>query len=61
MNTDWKKVGAAGSVIAGVAVMHGFRTRKWRYIHTIGVTLGIVAVIAPIVKRAKAIRAWLRA
>ncbi len=59
VNIDGKRVGAAGSVIAGIAVIHGLRTRKWRYIHTIGVVLGIAAVVAPLVKRVKSIRAGL--
>ena len=44
---DWTKVGAAGTVIGGIAVIHGMRQRRWRYINTFGVVLGIVAAIAP--------------
>jgi hypothetical protein len=44
---DWAKVGAAGTVIGGIAVIHGMRHRRWRYIHTAGVVLGIAAAIAP--------------
>ena len=40
MSTDWKKVGAVGSVIGGIAVLHGLKSRKWRFIHTLGVALG---------------------
>lgn len=54
MNIDWNKVGAVGSVIGGIAVMHGLTTRKWRYIHTFGVILGILAAVAPHVKRKSA-------
>ena len=54
MTTDWKRVGAAGSVIGGLAVMHGLRSRKWRFIHTFGVALGIVATVAPFLKRKSA-------
>jgi hypothetical protein len=53
---DWKMVGGAGSIIGGIAVMHGFKTRKWRYIHTFGVALGFAATAAPIVKRARDLR-----
>ena len=59
MKIDWKRVGAAGSVIGGIAVMHGLRTRKWRYMHTVGVALGIVSTVAQLVKRARALRAAL--
>jgi hypothetical protein len=54
---DWKMVGGVGSIIGGIAVMHGLKTRKWRYIHTFGVALGIVAAAAPIVNRARELRA----
>jgi hypothetical protein len=47
MNIDWKKVGAAGTVIGGISVLHGIRHRRWRYIHTLGVLLAIVAAVAP--------------
>ncbi len=56
MRINWKIVGGAGSVISGIAVMHGLKTRKWRHIHTFGVALGIAASIAPLVKHAKALR-----
>jgi hypothetical protein len=52
---DWKMVGAAGSIISGIAVIHGLSSRKWRHIHTFGVALGIAAGIAPFVKRARAL------
>jgi hypothetical protein len=48
---DWAKVGATGTVIGGIAVIHGMRHRRWRYLHTIGVVLGIAAAIAPPVIR----------
>jgi hypothetical protein len=55
---DWAKAGAAGTVIGGIAVIHGMRHRRWRYIHTIGVVLGIAAAIAPpLIKLAGAKRA----
>jgi hypothetical protein len=56
---DWKMVGGAGSIIGGIAVMHGLKTRKWRYIHTFGVLLGVVSTVAPIVRRARELRAEL--
>jgi orotate phosphoribosyltransferase-like protein len=56
MIIDWKMVGAAGSIISGIAIMHGLSTRKWRHIHTFGVVLGIAAGVAPLVKRARALR-----
>ena len=46
MNIDWKKVRAAGGVIAGLSVILGVRHRRWRYAHTFGVVLGIAAAAA---------------
>jgi len=46
MNIDWKKVRAAGAVIAGISVILGVRHRRWRYTHTVGVVLGIAAAAA---------------
>ena len=46
MNIDWKKVRAAGAVIAGMSVILGVRHRRWRYTHTAGVVLGIAAAAA---------------
>ena len=43
MNIGWKKVRAAGAVIAGMSVILGVRHRRWRYTHTVGVVLGIAA------------------
>jgi hypothetical protein len=56
VHINWKVVGGAGSIISGIAVMHGLKTRKWRHIHTFGVCLGIAAGLAPIVKGANALR-----
>ncbi len=46
MNIDWKTVRAVGAVIAGISVIHGVRHRRWRYIHSFGVALGIFAAVA---------------
>jgi hypothetical protein len=46
LNVDWKKVRAAGAVIAGMSVILGVRHRRWRYTHTVGVVLGIAAAVA---------------
>jgi hypothetical protein len=46
MNIDWKKVRAAGAVIAGVSVILGVRHRRWRYAHRAGMVLGLVAATA---------------
>lgn len=43
MNIDWRKVRAAGAVIAGTSVLLGIRHRRWRYTHTFGVGLGVAA------------------
>jgi hypothetical protein len=46
MNVDWKTVRAGSAVIAGISVIHGLRHRRWRYIHSAGVVLGIAAAAA---------------
>jgi len=46
---DWKAVGAAGAVIAGIAALHGLTSRRWKDAHTLGVILGLVAAAAPYV------------
>jgi hypothetical protein len=46
IDIDWTKVRAAGAIIAGISVIHGFRHRRWRYTHTVGVVLGIGAAAA---------------
>ena len=46
MNIDWKKVRAAGAVIAGISVILGVRHRRWRYTHSAGVVLGVAAAAA---------------
>ena len=56
MDIDWKVVGAAGSIIAGIAVVHGLSNRKWQNIHTFGVALGITATVGGLAKRAMALR-----
>jgi hypothetical protein len=43
---DWKKVRAAGTVIAGISVILGVRHRRWRYTHRAGVALGLTAAAA---------------
>jgi orotate phosphoribosyltransferase-like protein len=53
VKVDWKRVGAAGSVIGGIAVMHGLKSRKWRSIHSFGVALGIAATVVPLVERVR--------
>ena len=45
-NIDWKRVRAAGAVVAGISVLLGVRHRRWRYLHSIGVVLGIAAAAA---------------
>jgi hypothetical protein len=49
VDIDWKAVSAVGTVIAGIAVLHGMATRRWKDIHTLGVVLGLIAVVAPFV------------
>ena len=51
MNIDWSKVRAASGVIAGICVLHGVRHRRWRYLHTFGVVLGVAAAAASLLQR----------
>ena len=48
---DWAKVRAASAVIAGICVLHGVRHRRWRYLHTFGVVLGVAAAAAALLQR----------
>jgi hypothetical protein len=50
MNIDWPRVRAIGDVIAGVCALQGLKYRKWEYVHTFGVVLGIVATAAGLLK-----------
>jgi hypothetical protein len=47
-NIDWSRVRAAGAIIAGISMLHGVGRRRWRYFHTFGVVVGIVAGVAPV-------------
>jgi len=46
IDVDWGKVGAVGSIVGAVAVIHGLKTRSWRYLHTAAVALVISAAVA---------------
>jgi uncharacterized membrane protein YphA (DoxX/SURF4 family) len=46
MNIDWRRVAATGSIIGGIAVIYGLKTRRWRYIHTSCTVLVIAAEAA---------------
>jgi hypothetical protein len=43
MNIDWRKVSAAGAVIAGMSTIFGLQHRTWRYTRRFGVLLAAVA------------------
>jgi hypothetical protein len=45
-DVDWEKVGALGSIVGAVAVIHGLKTRSWRYLHTAAVVLAFGAAVA---------------
>ena len=49
-DVDWAKVGAVGSIVGAVAVLHGRTTRSWRYLHTAAVALAIGAAAAGFLK-----------
>jgi hypothetical protein len=50
VNIDSKRIGAVGSIIAALAVLHGLRSRRWRYIHTFGVGLGVASAVLPLLE-----------
>jgi hypothetical protein len=45
-DVDWERIGAVGSIVGAVAVIHGLKTRSWRYLHTAAVALAIGAAVA---------------
>ena len=49
-DVDWGKVGAVASIVGAVAVIHGLKTRSWRYLHTAAVALVIGAGAAGFLK-----------
>ena len=46
MDVDWGKVGAVSSIVGAVAVIHGLKTRSWRYLRTAAMALAIGAAVA---------------
>jgi hypothetical protein len=45
-DVDWGRVGAAASIVGAVAVLHGLKTRSWRYLRTAATALVIGAAVA---------------
>jgi hypothetical protein len=45
-DVDWEKVRAVGAIIGAVTVIHGLKTRSWRYVHTAAAALAIGAATA---------------
>jgi hypothetical protein len=45
-DVDWDKVQAVIAIIGAVTLLHGLRTRSWRYLHTATTVLGIGATVA---------------
>ena len=45
-DVDWGRVGAVGSIVGAVAVIHGLKTRSWRYLRTGATVLVIGATVA---------------
>jgi hypothetical protein len=50
INVDWQRVSAVGEVIGALAAVHGLKTRRWRYIHTVGAALGMASAAAGFLK-----------
>jgi hypothetical protein len=49
-DVDWDKVRAVGALIGAIAVIHGLKTRSWRYAHSAAAGLAIGAAAASRVK-----------
>jgi hypothetical protein len=45
-DVDWGRVGAVGSIVGAVAVLHGLNTRSWRYLRIGATALVIGAALA---------------
>jgi hypothetical protein len=45
-DVDWEKVRAVSTIIAAGTVIHGLKTRSWRYLHTAAAALAIGAAAA---------------
>ena len=50
-NIDWPRVRATAEIIAGLTAIHGLKYRKWEYVHTFGVVLGLVATAAGLLNK----------
>lgn len=40
-DVDWEKVRTVGAIIGAVTLLHGLKTRTWRYTHTAAAALAI--------------------
>jgi hypothetical protein len=45
-DVDWGRVGAVGSIVGAVAVLHGLNSRSWRYLRIAATALVIGAALA---------------
>ena len=45
-DVDWEKVRAVGAMIGAITVIHGLKSRSWRYVHAAAAALAIGAVAA---------------
>lgn len=50
LSIDWSKVRAGSAAIAGLALLHGLKRQRWRYIHTIAVVVGVAAAAATVLQ-----------
>jgi hypothetical protein len=50
-NVEGEKVRAVGAIIGAAAVIHGLKTRSWRYTHTAATGLAIGAATAARLKK----------
>jgi hypothetical protein len=46
-SSDWRAIGAAGTVIGLIVMAHGITSGRWQRLHTIGMLLTAAAFIGP--------------
>ena len=46
MDIDWDRVHAVVSIIGAITLLHGLKTRSWRYTHTATTVLAIGTIAA---------------
>ena len=50
IDVDWERVRAVGTIIGALAVLHGIKTRSWRYLRNAAAVLAIGSAAAGFLK-----------